>query len=402
MFLLTQLYYYDIIKIMSRKDITPTILKNLYYKKLLSRKDIALLLKSNPSTIYKKMRKFNMPPRKQNLAVKIAMKNKIIKISKKKLKFLYLTKKLSIPEVAKKLNNDMSIISREIERNNIPRRSQGEAVSLGYRKKQIKKSVIKNLYYQNKFTQKEIAEKLKKSRNYICLLMKKYKLKTRTAEKYHTRYTKHNFSNNLAEKSYLIGFRLGDLHAYLLPSKNLIRIDCTSTKKEQINLFRKLFKKYGNIWIGNPRKDGNMVFVVLLNRSFDFLLPKEDCIPKWVQQNKNNFLSFLAGYTDAEGCIGIGKNNVAFLKISSYDKKILKQIHKNLSKLKIKCNPPRIHIKAGYKKGDGCIYRKDEWSFNMNKKISLLLLLNLLEKKMKHQKRLNDLKLAQRNIVRRT
>jgi hypothetical protein len=386
---------------MPRKDITPTLLRKLYLKKLLSKKEIALLLKCNIITIHKKMKKFGIPARTPAEAVRIAMKKKIIEIPKSKLENLYLKRRLSIPEIAKKLNHDSSIIARELKKHNILRRSHAIAVSLGWRKKRVKRAVIKKLYYQGRLTQKEIAEKLHKSRGYICGLMKEYNLKTRTADKYHSHYQKYDFSNNLDEKAYLIGFRLGDLSACLFPSKKLIRVDCTSTKSVQIKLFKNLFQNYGYVWIGKPRKDGNRVCVVHLNHTFDFLLPKKDNIPKWIRENKGYFLSFLAGYIDAEGCIYIAKNNVAGLKLSSYDKKILKQIHQQLLKIGIECNPPQIHIKKGYKKSDGYIYQNDEWNFVVTKKSSLLPLLQLLKQRLKHQKRLKDLKKAEQNIIKR-
>lgn len=386
---------------MHRKDITLKLLKKLYLEKLLSQREITLLLQCNITTIHKKMGKFNIPTRTHVRAGEIAMKKRIIKIPRYKLENLYLKGGFSIPQIAKTLNCDRSIIVRELKRNSVSRRSHGEAISLGWKKKRVKKSTIKKLYYKDRLTQKEIARKLNKSTAYICKLMRVYNLKTRTADKYHTRYQKYNFSKNSQEKAYLIGFRLGDLAVNLSPSKNLVIVSTTSTKNEQLTLFKNLFKQYGYIWISKKREDGNRVCLTRLNRSFDFMLPKKDNIPKWIQGNKNLFLSFFAGYTDAEGCISIGGNNVALFKLSSYDKNILKQIYKQLLKIGIECNQPRIHVKKGYRKSDGSKYRNDEWSFVVAKKSSLLRLLQCLEPKIRHSKRLTDLKKAMLNINKR-
>lgn len=386
---------------MRRNDITPKLLKELYYKKFLSKKEIALLLKCNITTIHKKMKKFGIPARPPAEAIRIAMRKQIIKIPKSKLENLYLKKKLSIPRIAKKLNHDSSIIVRELKGNKIPRRTRSEAVHLGWKKKRIKKSILKKLYYKNHLTQKEIAEKLHKSMGYICRLMKEYRLKTRTADKYHTCYLKYDFSNNLEEKAYLMGFRAGDLNVQLSRSKNLIIARCTSTKIAQIQLFKNLFKKYGRIYVGKLREDGNREFLVSLNHTFNFLLPKKDNIPKWIRENNNCFLSFLAGYTDAEGCFTIDNAIAAKFKLASYDKNILKQIYEQLLKMHIKCPPPRIHVKKGYKKSDGCIYRNDEWEFSTGKKSSLFSILRLLKPRLKHQKRLKDLRKAEQNIIKR-
>lgn len=386
---------------MPRKDITPKLLKELYLKKLLSKKEIALLLNCNIITIHKKMKKFGIPTRKQGEAVKIAMKKQIIRILKYQLKNLYLKQRLSIGEIAKKLHYCRETIRREVERYGIPLRTKSAAFRLGWRKKRIKKSILAKLYYKDHLTQEQIAKKLGKNRATILRLMQEYRLKTRKKSEFMTRYPKFNFSGNSEEKAYLIGFRTGDLDVKLSPAKNLITIGCTSTKAEQFKLFRDLFKKYGHIWVSKQRRDRNRVFVVSLNHTFDFLLPKRDNILKWIRENKDYFLSFLAGYTDAEGCIYIAKNNVAGFKLSSYDKNILKQIHNQLLKIGIECKPPRISIKKGYKKLDGCVYRDDEWCFHINKKSSLLPLLQPLKTRLKHQKRLKDLKKAEQNIIKR-
>ena len=386
---------------MRRNDITPKLLRELYLKKLLSKQEIASRLKCNITTIHKKMVKFGIPARPVAKAIRIAMEKQIIKIPKSKLEHLYLKKKFSISEIAKKLNHDRSIIKREIEKHKIPLRSHSVIMKLIRRKNKIKKSVLAKLYYQKCLTQKQIGGKLNVHKETVHRLMKEYGLKTRKKSEISTRYPKFNFSGNLEEKAYLIGFRIGDLNVRLSHSKNLIIARCTSTKMAQIKLFKNLFKKYGHIYVGKIRGDKNREFLVRLNRTFNFLLPKKDNIPKWIWENKNYLLYFLAGYTDAEGCIGIGSNKVAFSKISSYDKKILKQICEQLFKIGIECNPPRIHVKKGHKKSDGCVYRNDEWRLNVNKKSSLLPLLQFLKPRLKHRKRLKDLIRTEQNIIER-
>jgi predicted DNA-binding protein YlxM (UPF0122 family) len=386
---------------MRRNDITPKILRELYLKNLLSKKEIALRLKCNITTIHKKMKKFCIPARNQIEATRIAMQKKIIKIPKSKLENLYLKKKLTMSEIAKKLNHDRSIISRELERNKIPLRTQSEVISLWRRKTQIKKSIIAKLYYKDRLTQKQIGKKLNVHKETIRRLMKKYGLKTRKKSEISTHYPKFNFSGSLEEKAYLLGFRAGDLNVQLSPSKNLIIARCTSTKIAQIQLFKNLFKNYGYVYVGKPKKDGNRDILVRLNRTFNFLLPKKDNIPKWIRKDNNYFLSFLAGYTDAEGYIRIDRRNIAFFTLASYDEKILRQIYQQLLKMEIECNPSRILFEKGYVKSDGCVYRDDYWGFIINKKSSLLPLLQLLRLRLKHQKRIKDLKRAEENIIER-
>lgn len=386
---------------MRRNDITQNILKKLYSRKLLSRREIASLLQCNTTTINKKMARFGIQARPKTMAIRLAMQKQIIKISKYKLKNLYQEKELSIEKIAQKLHYCKETISRELKRHKIPLRTKAEALKLRGIKRRIKKSTLLKLYYQKKLTQREMAKILHRHIGTISRIMKGYNLKTRKASETLIRYLKNNFSGDLDEKSYLIGFRLGDLSATLSPSKKYVIINTTSTKNAQIKLFKNLFKKYGHVWISKARQDGNRVCVARVDRTFDFLLPKNDNIPKWIKENNNYFLSFLAGYTDAEGHIGIDKSNVARFQLASYDKNILKQIYKQLSKIGIKCKSPRISVKKGHIKSDGLVYRNDHWRFTINKKSSLLYLLRLLKLRLKHRKRIKNLLQAEKNIVKR-
>ncbi|MFH1423810.1 MAG: LAGLIDADG family homing endonuclease [Candidatus Nealsonbacteria bacterium] len=327
------------------------------------------------------------------------MKKQIIKIPQHQLRNFYLKQNLSIIEIAKKLRLCRDTIRRELKRHKIILRTKAEALGLSGKKRRIPKSTIEQLYFKNSLTQKQIGGKLGRHHGTILRLMKEYGLKARERSETSTRYPKFDFSNNLEEKAYLIGFRVGDLNVKLSPNKNLIIAGTTSTKREQIKLFEDLFKKYGHVWISKKRNDGNRFFIVRLNHTFEFLLPKQDNIPKWIKENDNYFLSFLAGYTDAEGCIFINKNNVSRFQLASYDKNILRQIYKKLDKINIKCHPPRILVKKRHIKSDGLVYRNDYWCFTISKKSSLLSLLRFLKPRLKHLKRLNDLMKAEKNII---
>ncbi len=385
---------------MPRDDINSGTLQHLYTKKLLSKREISIRLKCHISTIHKKMIIFNIPARKQDYASRIAMSKKIIKLKKTSLEKLYLGKKLSVSEIARKLNLDRHTVKRELIRHKIPFRSKKRAIQLALSKKKIPIGVLEKLYIESHLTQKQISEKLGKSRGYILHLMKVYRIPTRNVSQTQIQYPKYDFSGNLLEKSYLIGFRTGDLSAKLSPSRNLILVYCTSTKRVQIQLFKNLFKKYGHVWVSKARKDKNKVFMVRLNRTFNFLLPKKDNIPTWILENDKNILSFIAGYTDAEGSIGVF-NNLARFTLASYDKNILKFIYKRLNYIGIPCNPPRILVKKGYITSRGHTYRNDHWSFTIVKKSSLILLFKILEPYLKHEKRIVDIQKARINILER-
>ena len=95
------------------------------------------------------------------------------------------------------------------------------------------------------------------------------------------RYVRTDFSGDLAEKAYLIGFRIGDLNVEL--HGNTITVKCTSTRTEQVELFRQLFERYGHVYTDEAtlarRKRQSIGMSVALNRTFDFLLPKQDAVP---------------------------------------------------------------------------------------------------------------------------
>ena len=146
-----------------------------------------------------------------------------------------------------------------------------------------------------------------------------------------------DFSGKLIEKAYIIGFRLGDLGVRkIYPNSKTITVASGSTIKEQIDLIDSLFKDYGKVRI-KTAKNSKINIWVALNESFDFLLSKE--IPVWVERDKKLFLSFLAGFTDAEGNIGI-YNKQAVFQMGNYNKKILLFINKNLNNLGIICRGP--------------------------------------------------------------
>jgi hypothetical protein len=141
------------------------------------------------------------------------------------------------------------------------------------------------------------------------------------------RYARVDFSGDLAEKAYLIGFRLGDLHVAMEGSRTIV-VKCTSTRSEQIELFRQLFEPYGHVYTDEAtlahRQRQSIGMEVRLNTSFDFLLPKQDGVPGWILDSDKPFFAFFAGYMDAEGYIrtylpkGYQTRKVA-LELRSYD-----------------------------------------------------------------------------------
>jgi hypothetical protein len=117
-----------------------------------------------------------------------------------------------------------------------------------------------------------------------------------------------DFSGDLAEQAYLVGFRQGDLHV-VWESASTVVVKCTSTRVEQVELFRALFERYGHVITDEAtlarRARQSIGMEVRLNRSFAFLVPKADALPDWVSRSDEAFFAFLAGYIDAEGYIKV-------------------------------------------------------------------------------------------------
>ena len=184
---------------------------------------------------------------------------------------LYVKQGLSTDAVAKVLGCNHATVLNYLKKYEIPRRSR-----LGNRKAvRIAKETLIDLYQNQKLTQKQIAHKFNHSRYGVQRWMKIYGIKSRNDSESHTRYPKHNFSGDLAEKAYMIGFRLGDLN--VMQVKNLVQVRVSSTIPAQIQLFKNLFAGYGHIHIRKFIRGSTGVEIIdaitLLNKSFKQIFP---------------------------------------------------------------------------------------------------------------------------------
>jgi len=147
------------------------------------------------------------------------------------------------------------------------------------------------------------------------------------------------FSGDGDEMYYLMGFRAGDLHVKRASDYRIL-VSCTSSLPAFERLFQQLFAKYGNV--ENPpeirvTKDGYFVCerrhrVYLERPSFDFLLAKGA-----IYITDEEFLSFLSGFIDAEGCINIStsgrkkaKYASAVIDFGNKDRQLLENVRQGL------------------------------------------------------------------------
>lgn len=215
----------------------------------------------------------------------------------------------------------------------------------------IPKETLEQLYISKKLNGYQIARKFNCGSTTIYRRLEKHGINRRNNSESHLRYNKSCFSGDKGEAAYLIGFRLGDLHvrkAFPSSGCKTIRVEAHTTKKAQIKLLRFLFKRYTHVHC--KRTSAETVRVLcFLDESFSFLLPKRDAIENWITQDKDLFLSFLAGYVDAEGHIGVhSQNKAGRLQIHTQDEGIIGSIQKNLLKIGIKSSQPRLAVPEGY------------------------------------------------------
>lgn len=360
-----------------RINISEDSLYLLYVKKKFSARKIAKICHCDQTAILNKLRKYN---------ILIRQPKKKISISREKIEKLYIQKNLSTYKIAEIFNCTSSTIYRYLKLYKIKTRP--------LKRINIPKNELKNFYINKKFSLSKIAVIYKCNPVTIWQKMKGFNIPLRSYSETSTIHPKSNFSGNLEEKSYIIGFRIGDLG--VRKNKNLICVGCGTTKDDQIQLIKNLFSHYGPVYIGNRDKRGAFHIDCSLNFSFSFLLPKHNSIPKWILRKRINFFNFLAGYTDAEGNIGVYQERAIF-RLRSYDKGVLKDIDKKLKRTGIK-SLYRLESKACIDERRA-IHRGDTWAVTVCERESLLILFDNLKLLLKHKKRRNNLLEARRNVI---
>ncbi len=357
-------------------NLDAAILRKLYLEEGRSTHEIAQMFNCWATTIADHLRMNNISLRLPKLKVEI---------SKEELVNLYLNKKLSTYKIAKKYGCGANVILRRLQEYGIRERP------LKPEEIKITKRQLENLYAKKKLPMNKIAKILGCNTVTVFKKLKQNKVVSRTTSEAMTKYPKTDFSGNLVEKAYMLGFRTGDLGVRL--DGNLICAGCGTTKKEQLDLIKSMFSRYGPLTVVYSKKYGSWNICARLNKSFEFLLQKLKFIPEDTLSDGDLFWSFVAGYTDAEGNIGVYQNR-ARLRIGSYDKEILSQIHQKFNEFGMQST---YSLETPKQIGQN----KDFWRVKVSEKESLLKLLNILEKRLKHQKRLKDLEAARENLLSR-
>jgi transposase-like protein len=305
---------------------------------------------------------------------------------------LYCDEGLSLSEVAQRLGWSPSAIYSRLVRLGITRRT-----AWAHNAVETDADELRRLYVEDGLSMTALAERCGCSLTTMWRKLKAAGIESRPAISL-PQYARRDFSGDQIEKAYLIGFRLGDLNVELEGSTIVVK--CTSTRAEQIVLFRQLFEAYGHVYTDEAtiarRKRQSIGMIARLNRTFDFLLPKQDAVPNWILTIDETFFAFFAGYVDAEGYfhayyVQKQPKPQGRLEIRSYDVGLLSQLQGGLCDRGIACPPVRLRVRAGYTNRAGVRSNRDLWGLGIHRKDSLRRLFAKIEPHLKHAKRRRDM-----------
>lgn len=263
----------------------------------------------------------------------------------------------------------------------------------------IPKELLQQLYVRDNLTPHKIAEKFGCSFKTVRNRLKEYGIPFKDPSYARSRYFKSDFNGSINDKAYILGFRLGDLNVYRVSAKSkTIVVRCHTTQQYQVSVVESLFGKFGKVSVS--LNNGHFHVNCFLNNSFLFLFNKNLSSWRWIQKAKElTALSFIAGYTDAEGNILINQGRARF-KIDSYDSDILQWISQWLTKKKID-NKLRIIYKKGEKVSNQSPFPKYLWRLNINQMNSLELFLTKITPLLKHERRIAQAKESLSNVLKR-
>lgn len=359
-------------KIKIQKD----ILEDLYNNKQLSTRKIADKFNCDHGVIIRRLNEYK---------IRIRNPKKKINIPKEKLHDLYIKKKLSVSNTAKRLGISHCSTYYKLKKAGIKLRKKNLL--------KVNKEKLHNLYINKKLPVLEIAKKLNSNRTTIFENLKKFNIPTKSLSEANTLYPKKKFEGNRELKAYMIGFRIGDLKVKAINKDSTIFISSNTTKEEQFNLIKKIYGKYGHF---KSKKYGNIDHIYCnLDKSFNFLIKKEDNIERWILKDNKLFLAFLGGFIDAEGSFGVYQNRARF-RVGSYEKNIIFQIKERLNSMGI-LTKFTLESKANKKRKQN----QDFYRATINEKNSLLKFIQLTKSHIKHKKRYKDSIKCEKNILER-
>ncbi len=215
------------------------------------------------------------------------------------------------------------------------------------------------------------------------------------------KYERRPFDGTDEDKAYLLGLRHGDLSTSV-PWKGVVRASTSTTHPSMAELFENLFSRYGHVYryprFKNDTKSYEWNLQVILDGSFDFLCWSLSEVWTWISDTRNRILSFIAGFLDAEGHLGIsssGKNTCLIISIYNTNLSLLQRIKTELKILGFSPLGPYLDKPKGSKTSKyGIERKKDYWRIALARFDECKALLRLLPLRHPEKLRRKELSLS--------
>jgi hypothetical protein len=336
-------------------------------------------------------------------------------LPEEELRDLYVNQGLTMTEIAERYNVGASSVRRRLGELGVVSRARGPKGSSLLPHREFGESDLREWYLEQKLSIPQIAELAGWGRETVRQRMLEYGIPIRSFTQAHiiqhgTQDQYKDFSGDVYEKAYLIGFRMGDLYVKREhKGSEGIRVLATSSRPEQIELIERLFGHYGHLgqtvqWrlsLRGPLKCVNLS--ISLNHTFDFLLEYPTEIPDWILKDPKTFLAFFGGFSDAEGSFHLQNHRGTVARgrysLKNTDRRVLEQCHEQLIVLGIHCSSIGKVYDAGKQTSKrGVFATKALWEFSVEQKESLLRFIELITPFILHAKRHADMERVRENV----
>ncbi len=291
---------------------------------------------------------------------------------------LYVNQGRSLHAISREFGLQRRTIARNLRKNGVRLRSYEESIDLLRRVRQAEVEKIRTMYSVDKLSSLKIGRRLGISGSWVRQVMDRSGIPRRTVSQACMRFTKVGFSGDEHERAYLMGLRAGDLNSAVYG--NQVRVATSTTHPAMWRLLVSAFGKNGRVnkTAARSKHGFGWLTYAYLDRSFDFLLSKTVSIPKVFLEREDLFLSFLAGYVDAEGSFRVYLNSThkaMSFRINSEDRLLLKDIRDGLRKMGY-----HVYWALAAKRGlnNGKRYRRSLWSLGMFRESEIIDLIQKL------------------------
>ena len=182
------------------------------------------------------------------------------------------------------------------------------------------------------------------------------------------KYERRPFDGTDEDKAYMLGLKHGDLYAYT-PFGDAVRVSTSTTHPALAELFTRLFSPYGHVYKHPRYKEDTSTYewniVVILDKSFGFLLESRDKCREWIASEESITLSYLAGLVDAEGNIRIYPNPRTvgiIVSVWNTDFELVEFVYMCLCSLDSRPLKPYLHRRPGpSSSGFRIAMKRDYW-----------------------------------------